>query len=82
MMEEWGHKSLFVSKFYISQVKILYLHLELKFGTIFTPRKTLVLETQFWVKFSIIFAPSPLILITHFLLDAPQSHIYTCTYII
>ena len=59
MMEEWGYKSLFISKFYFSQVKILYLHPEPKLGNIFAPRETLVLETQFWVKFSIIFAPSP-----------------------
>ena len=47
-----GHKSLFTSKIYFPQMEILYLHLDLKLGTIFTPRETLVLETQFYVKFS------------------------------
>ena len=50
-----GHKSLFMSKFYFPKVKILYLHLDPKLGTIFAPRETLVLEMQFWVKFSINF---------------------------
>ena len=45
--EEGGHKSFFISKFYFSQVKILYLHLNPKLGTLFAPRETLVLETQF-----------------------------------
>ena len=54
-----GHKSLFISTFYYPQVKILYLHLDPKLGTIFAPHETLVLEMQFWVKFSNIFAPSP-----------------------
>ena len=42
-----GHKSLFISKFYFPQVKILYLYLNPKFGIFFAPRETLVLETQF-----------------------------------
>ena len=54
-----GHKSLFVSKFYFPQLKILYLHPEPKLSTIFAYRETLVLDTQFWVKFNIIFATSP-----------------------
>ena len=60
MRAEWGHKSIFISKFYFPQVKILYLHLNTKLGTLFAPHETLVLETQFKVKFSIIFAPLPL----------------------
>ena len=56
-----GHKNIFISKFYFTQVKILYLHLDPKLDTIFAPRETLVLEMQFWVKFSIIFAHSPFI---------------------
>ena len=54
------YKSLFTSKFYFPQVKIIYLHMDHKLGTLFAPRETLVLETQFLVKFSITFAPSPL----------------------
>ena len=42
-----GHKSFFMSKFYFPQMKILYLHLNLKLGTLFAHRKTLVLEMQF-----------------------------------
>ena len=63
-----GHKSLFVSKFYLPKVKILYLHPDLKLGTIFAPHETLVLEMQFWVKFSIISVPSPY----HILLYSPS----------
>ena len=40
-------------------MKILYLHLNLNLGALFTPRKTLVLETLIGSKFSIIFAHSP-----------------------
>ena len=47
MREEWGHKSLFISKFYFPQVKVLYLHLDPKLDIIFAPHETLVLEMQF-----------------------------------
>ena len=35
-------ESVFVSKFYFPQIKILYLHLNPKLNTLFTPRETLV----------------------------------------
>ena len=38
------HKSLFISKFYFRQVKMLCLHLNSKLGTLFAPRAALVLE--------------------------------------
>ena len=60
-----GHKSLFISKFYFPQVKILYLHLDPKLSNIFAPHKTLVLEMQFWVKFSIFFHLDPKKIIIH-----------------
>ena len=45
-------------------MKTLYLHVNPKLGTLFASHETLVLETQFLVQFSIIFALSPFVILS------------------